>query len=595
VTTESPSSTLTPAKTSVAFEKYRLIAELGQGGMADVFLAVQQGPVGFNKLVVIKRLRESFAEDPEFIAMLLDEARLAARLNHPNVVQTNEVGQHGRHHYIAMEYLDGQPLHRISHRAGKKAGISLKLFLRIFADVLAGLHHAHELTEFDGTTLGVVHRDVTPHNIFVTYSGNVKVVDFGIAKAVGRSAETRTGVVKGKVTYMSPEQAAGQEIDRRADIFSVGVMLWEALTQQRMWKTMPDVVIVGQLMQGNVTVSPKSANPKVPDELDAICRKALAPDRENRYGTAAEFQADLEQYMRTSGEATSATELGAFVSELFDDRRRELKLVIERQLAELKNRSSTTIVASLEGVSSSSPSLRSPTFTVELPPRSDSGPSSTSDVRSDTAASISQDVIIRPKRRGGARSPLRLGLGVILLLGAIVGVYFAVVRQAPPSGASESATISIHLRAKPASARFIVDDGEPLENPFIGKLPRDDKTHHLRIEAEGRTAIEQELTFDKDVSIDVSLEPLLAATATATSQTDAETPSSTTSSNPDHSSSATASSSADSKRDAKTKAGRSGGGSGGRHSHTSDVEPPPPPPPPPRGRQPKPLDTQSPW
>ena len=186
---------MTQEASSTAFGKYSLIAELGHGGMADVFLAVQQGQAGFNKLVVIKRLRETFADDPEFVAMLLDEARLAARLNHPNVVQTNEVGQVGRHHFIAMEYLEGQPLHRINHRSAKKGGVPLVYQARICADVLAGLHHAHELQEFDGTPLGVVHRDVTPHNIFLTYSGQVKVVDFGIAKAVGRSAETRTGVV----------------------------------------------------------------------------------------------------------------------------------------------------------------------------------------------------------------------------------------------------------------------------------------------------------------------------------------------------------------------------------------------------------------
>jgi eukaryotic-like serine/threonine-protein kinase len=154
--------------------KYRLIAELGHGGMAQVFLAMARGPAGFNKLVVIKQIREQLAEDG-----------LAARLNHPNVVQTNEVGQEGKRYFIAMEYLEGQPLNRIVNRTAKDGSLTSTLYVRILIDALNGLHYAHELADFDGTPLMVVHRDMTPHNVFVTYNGQVKVVDFGIAKALG--------------------------------------------------------------------------------------------------------------------------------------------------------------------------------------------------------------------------------------------------------------------------------------------------------------------------------------------------------------------------------------------------------------------------
>src|SRR5262245_54107302 len=170
------------------FGKYRLVAELGHGGMADVYLASLSGPqgLGFSKLVVIKRLRPNLIEDPEFVAMLIDEARIAARLNHPNVVQTIEVGQVGDQYFVAMEFLDGQPLHRIVYRIGKqRTGMSLEMQCGILVDVLAGLHHAHELADYDGSPLNVVHRDVTPHNVFVTFDGQVKLVDFGIAKAAG--------------------------------------------------------------------------------------------------------------------------------------------------------------------------------------------------------------------------------------------------------------------------------------------------------------------------------------------------------------------------------------------------------------------------
>src|SRR5580698_5191926 len=241
---------MTAPEEAQALRKYRLIAEIGRGGMADVFLAVAQGPAGFNKLVVIKRARLELEQDPDFLSMFLDEARLAARLNHPNVVQTHEVGQEGDRYFIAMEYLDGQPLNRIRARAG--ASFATDMQVRVLTDTLAGLHHAHELCDFDGTALGVVHRDATPQNVFVTYDGQVKVVDFGIAKAIDSSSETRTGTVKGKVTYMAPEQAKGERVDCRADIFAVGVMLWEGIAGRRMWKGVPELTVVHELIGGKV-------------------------------------------------------------------------------------------------------------------------------------------------------------------------------------------------------------------------------------------------------------------------------------------------------------------------------------------------------
>ena len=241
-----------------SFGKYRLIAELGHGGMADVFLAVQAGPAGsnFRKLSVIKRLRQNLVEEPEFVEMLIDEARIAARLNHPNVVQTNEVGEFGTQYFIAMEYLDGQPLHRIQRRSaqrvkdGKPPALRPEHQIVILMDALAGLHHAHELADYDGSPLQIVHRDVTPQNIFVTYEGQVKVVDFGIAKAAGRASETRQGVVKGKIRYMAPEQAIGGTVDCRADTFAMGILLWEVVTGQRLWKDFDDLEIVRQLIEG---------------------------------------------------------------------------------------------------------------------------------------------------------------------------------------------------------------------------------------------------------------------------------------------------------------------------------------------------------
>ena len=279
-----------------AMGKYQLIAELGHGGMAQVFLARASGPAGFNKLVVIKQIRPQFAEDPDFLSMFLDEARLAARLNHPNVVQTNEVGADDGRYFISMEYLEGQPLNRVLSRLGPKSEgdkLTLQMQLLVLVDTLAGLHHAHELLDFDGTPLAVVHRDMSPHNIFVTYAGQVKIVDFGIAKALSSSSETRTGVLKGKIGYMAPEQAMGEKVDRRADIFSCGMILWEMLTGRRMFKGVPDVAALQRIVSGDLPTV-RSVVPDVPERLEQICAKALAQNRDVRYATAADMAADLE-------------------------------------------------------------------------------------------------------------------------------------------------------------------------------------------------------------------------------------------------------------------------------------------------------------
>jgi len=180
----------TPVNVASIHGKYRPIFELGRGGMANVILAVVQGPGGFNKLQVIKQLRSELALDPEFLTMFLDEARLSARINHSNVVQTNEVGHDGRHYFIAMEYLEGQSLEAFLRRAHTMGGLPLQMFLKIIVDSLEGLHYAHELADFEGNHLHVVHRDVSPQNIFVTYDGVTKVLDFGIAKAADSSSDT---------------------------------------------------------------------------------------------------------------------------------------------------------------------------------------------------------------------------------------------------------------------------------------------------------------------------------------------------------------------------------------------------------------------
>src|SRR5688572_10870906 len=289
--------------------KYRILADLGQGGTATVSLAVARGPSGFSKLVVLKVMKSTLTQEHEFSQMFMNEARLAARLNHPNIVQTNEVFEHHGLPVIVMEYLEGQALSGILSRSRSTERFPLAMHLRVISDVLGGLHYSHELRDFDGTLLNVVHRDMSPHNVFVTFDGQVKLLDFGIAKLSGSHVETATGVIKGKIRYMSPEQITGENVDRRADIFAVGVMLWEAATDSRMWSGMSEATIMNQLLNGELP-NPRDIKPDVDPALEVIIMKALASNADNRYATAAELQADLDDYLGKMGAQVRPRDIG---------------------------------------------------------------------------------------------------------------------------------------------------------------------------------------------------------------------------------------------------------------------------------------------
>ena len=310
---------------------YRRIAELGRGGMATVHLAAMQGPHGVTKLVVIKELRPELSVNDEFVVMFFDEARLAARLNHPNIVQSYEVGEENGRQFIVMEYLEGQPLHRVWNKLQASGQMNLAVNLQVVNDVLAGLDYAHDLADFNGAPLRIVHRDISPHNVFVTYTGDVKVVDFGIAKAADSSTQTRVGTLKGKLTYMPPEQAMGEPVDRRADLFAVGVLLWESAAGRRLWQGMNDGAIMRALMTGDIP-SLLSVNPDLPQRLDDICRRALAPKRDSRYATAGDFQRDIERLMNELGTRASRKDLASLMNQHFAEDRQVLRAQIDDAL-----------------------------------------------------------------------------------------------------------------------------------------------------------------------------------------------------------------------------------------------------------------------
>lgn len=316
------------------FGKYTLIGKLGHGGMAEVYLSYVAGPAGFRKLCVIKRLHPHLEDEPGFLDMFLDEARLAARLNHPNVVQTYEVGEVDASHFIAMEYLEGQGLDRIRQRCIRsETKLPPPVVANLVVEALEGLNYAHNLKDFDGADLGVIHRDVSPQNVFVSYEGAVKLLDFGIAKAATHVVETRTGIIKGKFAYIAPEQARGGELDNRADIWSMGVVLWETLARRRLFKGPNDVATLSETLTGMIP-SIREFDDEIPEELEAIVMKSLTRDRSERYQTALEMRDDLKQYLITHSPRTSREEVSTFVKGLFSDVIAQNKRVLQLCLSD---------------------------------------------------------------------------------------------------------------------------------------------------------------------------------------------------------------------------------------------------------------------
>jgi tRNA A-37 threonylcarbamoyl transferase component Bud32 len=476
--------------------KYRLILELGQGGTAVVYLGALSGPSGFNKLVVLKVLKRELASEEEFRRMFLDEAKLAARLNHPNVVQTNEVFEveDGRP-VIVMEYLEGQPLSRLLMRASEQ--IPLNLHLKIISEVLNGLHYAHDLTDYGGVPFGLVHRDMTPQNVFVGFDGRVRILDFGIAKLQGVDNETRAGVIKGKLRYMPREQILGEQLDRRADIFAVGVMLWEAATRTKIWKGLSDAAILSSVIHNQVP-SPRSVNPDVSEELERVCMKALAFDREDRYANAADLQADVDGLL--AGQPVSGRAIGQFVGSVFEKKRAEANELIQRALQ-------TATFSS------------APAVAVEEAPISVRGLTPAG-----TFAGGSSLTITAPKP-AWHRS---MWIGAAAAVLGVAGVGYALrakdgpaVGQAAPSTALSAVIhakpekpaggqVRAHIEVSPPSAQIYMDD-KPLEsNPYTGYLDATVGAYVIRAEAEGFEPQSSVVTADREVDLKLSLRPLKA-------------------------------------------------------------------------------------
>ncbi len=520
--------------------KYRLLACLGRGGMAEVYLAVSEHAHGVSKLQVLKTLRRDLTESerPEYLSMFQDEARLAARLNHPNIVQSHDVSFEEPTPFIAMEYLDGQALCRIQERQWSMGQVnSWSVELLPLCHILDALEYAHTLHQYDGTPLNIVHRDVSPQNIFITYTGHAKLVDFGIAKTMD-SKKTRAGVIKGKVAYMSPEQVRGWPVDHRSDLYSVGVILWETIARQCMHGEEPVLEVLNRVVDGRLP-SLREVTPDAPETLCRICERALARDANDRYPNAAAFREALDDFLAGAGRATER-ELGKVVSDLFVTDREEVNAAIRHAMARPRSKPNadpdTTRIPPMLGVLNS-------WAEGELPlgetPSADAAPQSEA-LDTHTAQPVHLEQATKPPRSPwlllAALPILTLGLWVTVSstshetskesempAGAPMGLqvgHHTEITVAPQAAApSASAPISsttlgdaipsfpFNVRVAPDSA-IVLLDGKPVgTGHYSTRLPARGKTPVLEVRAPGHETLTREVPVGQPLTWELHLVP----------------------------------------------------------------------------------------
>jgi serine/threonine protein kinase len=530
--------------------RYKLIASLGQGGMANVYLAMAAGLASFNKLLVLKVLRPDAGAD--FVQMFLDEARLSACFNHPNIVQTYEVGEAGGLYFIALEYLDGQSLRAVQRKLG--AALSLHQELRVLAAVARGLDYAHELKDFQGRPLHVVHRDISPQNVFLTYDGQVKLLDFGIAKAASSQHDTHVGLIKGKVDYIAPEQARGEQVDRRADIFSLGVMAWEAATGQRFsgGHRVADVAKLHKRLTGGEP-DVHEVRPDVPESLADLIRCALSLDPAQRFATALDFADAVESFLESLQLRPSAKTLSDLLAEPYLEVRAKTTAVIHEQLQRIavegNGDSSLLVLSSGDGTSTHTgfaPPFRSSDSM--LRPRAEEPRTSTSASIASVGLALSQP----SPPRGGSLAHLPKFAVVVAAVAIATISALSVPRQqldttssalatasssatfehpaavgsraeAPRAssapfghqGASSvrwhpdearTPTILVDVRVSPENAHVSLDGKALSALPFHGKLKRDGLEHSVQASAPGYVTKTMIVPFDGDRELSVVLQ-----------------------------------------------------------------------------------------
>ena len=444
------------------FGKYRLVGELARGGMAEVLLAVHEGPAGFVKVVVIKRILPQMSASPDFVHMFVDEARLTARLEHPNIIRTLELGEQDGQYFTVMEYLPGEDLRNILKRLAKAGRtLPIELVAWILVQVCNGLHFAHELTDSAGRSLELVHRDVTPANILLTYGGEAKLIDFGVAKTSANVAQTRVGTIKGKLAYMSPEQVSARTIDRRCDVFSTGVVLWELITGQRLFARQNEASTLNAILNDPIP-PPSTQRLDVPAALDAIVMRALARDPNERFPTAEAMASALEDFLATQP-AVDARILGRTLEGLFGTERAAAKRAIA-QSRSLTHNISVVMKPFAKG---------SDVSALDIP------------VRESTVSELSRAQTIQTMQRAGRK----LAGAIVLALVAIACGLGYLISRDQPAVTAPVAPASVRIDTTPRGAAILLE-GEPtgLATPatLVGLAPGNVT---IRLELRGHRAV----------------------------------------------------------------------------------------------------------
>lgn len=500
-----------PVERSYVRRAYRQLFELGRGGMARVYLAESLAS-GLRKLVVLKALNPNLSSDPEMREAFRREAELSAQMNHPNVVQVMEVVDDDETPVIVMEYLDGITLSSLLKNAGKE--LPLPLHLHILSQVLAGLHHFHELRDLDGAPLSPVHRDVSPQNIMVLHEGGVKVLDFGIAK-VGAPTDhsTRTGIIKGKIQYMPPEQLLGRTaLDRRADIFAVGVMLWEAAARRRLWQGSSEIELVRSLAAGAVPTLREHA-PHVPDAIVQITERAMAVDCDRRFSSAHDMQSALERALVDLDWLARPRELSDFMARHFGARRSAQAAKLKAALRKATESPSTESVDA-----GSLPALEVEASFSASDARSAAAPGSLArrtDVEPLPVEAEPRDTSVAPRRRVRRRLAI-VAASVICVVLAVFGMTRRQPSRTVVSTRAATPTMSLQVDALPRGALIFLDGKLLGSDHFSAELPARERKATLEVSAPGYLPQQKEINLMKDLELQIVLErepaPLLGST-----------------------------------------------------------------------------------
>jgi serine/threonine-protein kinase len=469
--------------------RYEIIGLLGSGGMAEVFLGRLVGPSGFQRPVVIKRILPNLARKREFVHMFLDEARIAADIRHQNVVQVYELGQDGGSVFIVMEYLEGESILGLARRlAAREQLLSFPMSAYAIAEACSGLHAAHELTDAEGKKQNLVHRDISPANVFATYDGEVKILDFGIALAANRLTQTDPGRIKGKLAYLSPEQCRGHELDRRSDIFSLGIVLYELSTCHRLFDRGSEMLTMEAICSEEL-IPPSHLIQSYPSELERICMKALARDPRQRYQTALEMRTDLlELAHELSQGVDSVGALSKVMRRLFESRMLQKRALLSRIRS---------------GRPAKSVPLGDTDKSIQLPT-----------VLTDTDSGAESQTILNPDASSTQRPPPSPSKAWVIGAAA-AGLLVSGALAAPPllRGRAPEAIASVSVRvevfSKPEGAQVYVADSLMGQTPLAIALPRNDRERvTVTLRREGYEPLKESFVPDVPQRLHLTLDPV---------------------------------------------------------------------------------------